>query len=99
MQVVATQPEPRFLDVKILEDVKVTRLGRMDFDFAEVEEVELAGERSLWTAGSLGNGFDDAILMRAPVHDETGLGEGRPANQCAAGFHGSGMTGLEKEKD
>lgn len=26
--------------------------------------------------------------MSAPVHDETGLSEGRPANQCAAGFHG-----------
>jgi len=88
LQVVSPQAEPGLFDVEFLENVKVTRSGRMDFDLAEIEEVKFAGERALGAPGSFGNGFDDAILMSAPVHDETGLGEGRPANQCAAGFHG-----------
>ena len=46
-------------------------------------------ETVLGVSSSFGDSLDDAVLKRAPVHDQAGLGEAGPTNEDGAIFlHG-----------
>lgn len=57
-----------------------------DFDFAVEKKIQLACKAVFGSPGTLGDGFDQALGVRAPVNDQAGLGQGETANEIGGGF-------------
>lgn len=83
LEIAAAQTEARTEHAEILQGVQVPLARRMDFQFAQEKKIELAGEGALGTSRALGDRFDDAVLARAPVHDQARLRERIPPDQGA----------------
>lgn len=85
-EVVHSQSEAWSFNAEIFENMEIAFPRRVNFHFAQIEEVQLASEGALGTAGPFRDCFDDSVLVRAPVHDEARLGERGASNQCASCF-------------
>lgn len=65
--------------------VKFTLAGLLKDDFATEEKIEFAGELAFWPAGALGHGFDEAVILRKPMHDEARVSKSRLADDDGVG--------------
>ena len=66
--------------------MEISFSGRMDFYFAEIEQIQLPSKRALGAASAFRNCLNNSVLVGAPVHDHARLGKWRASNQCAACF-------------
>ena len=78
------------LELGVPEGVEVAGACVLEVEFAEVEEVEDAGEAVLGAEDALGDGFDAAKVEGEPGDDEAGLGEADFSEENGWGVvHGS----------
>jgi len=73
-------------DGDVFEDVEVAFPAANEFDFAVKKKIQLARKTVFRSAGPLGDGFDQALGIRAPVNDEAGFGQGETTNEVGACF-------------
>jgi hypothetical protein len=73
--VIFSQPFAPIPDGNFAKTVEFTPPGMGEIDFRLEKEIEFTCKGAFRTKGTFGDGFDETVILRKPMHDQTGIGQ------------------------